>query len=152
MPHSKYSPPDRTDCVLLIVVAVPLLYRRIAAIGKISIVLWVVVLGTILWLIYGGGTHFNARATVLTLSRRGWSFSWIFFAAWATRSCRPIYSYLGYYNVCNLGGEMKDPQRNIPRAIFISIIRHQPCCISRMQTSILSVIPWQEAAKFPLTL
>ena len=33
-----------------------------------------------------------------------------------------VYSYLGYYNVCNLGGEMKNPERNIPRAIFISIL------------------------------
>ncbi len=31
----------------------------------------------------------------------------------------------GYYNVCNLGGEMKNPERNIPRAItFISISGH----------------------------
>ena len=51
---------DRGIAVLMIAIAVLLLYRRITAIGKISTVLWVIVLGTILWLIYGGATHFNA--------------------------------------------------------------------------------------------
>src|SRR6185437_8819585 len=44
-------------CVIALVVV--LLYRRIGAIGKISIVFWVVVIGTILWLIWGGATHFD---------------------------------------------------------------------------------------------
>ncbi len=56
-----------------------------------------------------------------------------------------IYSYLGYYNVCNLGGEMKDPERNIPRAIFISILGIGILYFA-LQTSILSVVPWQQAA------
>ena len=55
-----------------------------------------------------------------------------------------IYSYLGYYNVCNLGGEMKNPERNIPRAIFISILGITVLYLA-MQTSILTVIPWREA-------
>src|ERR1700734_1380206 len=38
----------------IVALVVLLLYRRIAAIGKISIVLWVIVIGTILWMIYGG--------------------------------------------------------------------------------------------------
>ena len=59
-------------------------------------------------------------------------------------SVQTIYSYLGYYNVCNLGGEMKNPERNIPRAIFISILGITALYLA-MQTSILSVIPWREA-------
>jgi fructoselysine transporter len=57
-----------------------------------------------------------------------------------------IYSYLGYYNVCNLGGEMKNPEKNIPRAIFISILGITALYLA-MQTSILSVIPWREVAQ-----
>ena len=52
----------------------------------------------------------------------GWNFSWLLFAALGHGTVQTIYSYLGYYNVCNLGGEMKNPERNIPRAIFISIL------------------------------
>src|ERR1700723_4226874 len=49
---------DKVIAGLMIAIAVVLLYRRITAIGKISTVLWVIVLGTILWLIYGGGEPF----------------------------------------------------------------------------------------------
>ena len=135
----------RTVAVCVIVLAVLLLYRKISEIGKISTALWVIVLGTILWLIYGGVTHFNA-ARVFTYSPDTWNLSWVFFAGLGHASVQTIYSYLGYYNVCNLGGEMKDPERNIPRAIFISILGIAILYFA-LQTSILSVIPWQEAAK-----
>jgi len=46
--------------------------------------------------------------------------------------------------VCNLGGEMKNPERNIPRAIFLSIIGIAILYFA-MQTSFLAVVPWQEA-------
>jgi fructoselysine transporter len=134
----------RTVAVCVIVLAVLLLYRKISEIGKISTALWVIVLGTILWLIYGGVTHFNA-ARVFTYSPDTWNLSWVFFAGLGHASVQTIYSYLGYYNVCNLGGEMKNPERNIPRAIFISILGIAILYFA-LQTSILSVIPWQEAA------
>jgi fructoselysine transporter len=134
---------DRVVAVLLITVAVALLYRRITAIGKISTVLWVIVLGTILWLVYGGVTHFNA-ANVFTYPAGTWHFSWIFLAGLGHASVQTVYSYLGYYNVCNLGGEMKDPGKNIPRAIFLSI-SGIAILYFLMQTSILGVVPWREA-------
>ena len=135
---------SRAVAVLVIVIAVVLLYRKISEIGKISTALWVIVLATMLWLIYGGVTHFNA-ARVFTYSPDTWNLSWVFFAGLGHASVQTIYSYLGYYNVCNLGGEMKNPERNIPRAIFISILGIAILYFA-LQTSILSVIPWQEAA------
>ncbi|MGC1385860.1 MAG: amino acid permease [Candidatus Acidiferrales bacterium] len=143
---------NRAVAIVVIVLAVALLYRKISEIGKISTALWVIVLGTILWLIYGGVTHFNA-ARVFTYSPNTWKLSWIFFAGLGHASVQTVYSYLGYYNVCNLGGEMKNPERNIPRAIFISILGIAILYFA-LQTSILSVIPWQEAAnsKFVVSL
>ena len=47
--------------VVVILLIVLLLYRRIAQIGKISVVFSVVVIGTILWIIWGGVTHFDAQ-------------------------------------------------------------------------------------------
>ena len=140
----------RVVAVLLILLAVVLLYRRITTIGKISTVLWVIVLGTILWLIYGGVTHFN-RSLVFTYPAGTWNFSWIFFAGLGHASVQTVYSYLGYYNVCNLGGEMKNPERNIPRAIYFSIFGIAILYLA-MQTSILAVIPWQEAASTPFVV
>ena len=127
-----------------VIVAVALLYRRITSIGKISVFLCVIVVGTILWLIYGGFTHFHPN--LLAVPSGGWNLSWIFLAGLGNASVQGVYSYLGYYNVCNLGGEMKDAARNIPRAIFISIVGVAILYFA-MQTSILGVVPWQEAAK-----
>ena len=33
-----------------------------------------------------------------------------------------MYNFLGYYNICNLGDEVREPQRVIPRAIIGSIL------------------------------
>ncbi len=138
---------DRMVAAALVLIAVVLLYRRITTIGKISVALCAIVLGTILWLIYGGATQFNA-AHVFTFPAGAWNFSWIFFAGLGHASVQAVYSYLGYYNVCNLGGEMKDPEKNIPRAIFLSIFGIAILYFA-MQTSILAVVPWQEAATSP---
>jgi fructoselysine transporter len=129
----------------LVLLVVLLLYRRITEIGRISVVFSVVVIGTILWIVWGGAAHFNAHR-VFDFSGEGSGFSWLLFAALGHGMVQTIYSYLGYYNVCNLGGEMKDPQRNIPRAIFISILGITALYLA-MQTSILSVVPWREAAR-----
>src|ERR1700688_3393005 len=59
--HSDVGVANYTRIVslLLIVLAVTLLSRRITTIGRISTILWLIVIGTILWLIYGGATHFR---------------------------------------------------------------------------------------------
>jgi fructoselysine transporter len=134
---------DRAVAATLVLIAVLLLYRRITTIGKFSIVLCVTALGTILWLIYAGVTHGDSR-NLLTFPPGAWNLSWLFFAGLGHASVQAVYSYLGYYNVCNLGGEMKNPERNIPRAIFISIIGIAILYFA-MQSSLLAVVPWQEA-------
>src|SRR2546421_11293005 len=45
----------------LVILLVILLYRRITTIGKISVLLWVGVVGTMLWLVWGGMTQFHAK-------------------------------------------------------------------------------------------
>jgi fructoselysine transporter len=136
---------DKAIAGAILALVVVLLYRRITTIGKMSVVLCIIVVGTILWMIYGGATHFQSRL-LLSFPPGAWSFSGFFFAGLGHATVQTVYSYLGYYNVSNLGGEMKQPERNIPRAIFISIFGIALLYFG-MQTSILSVVPWQEAAK-----
>lgn len=128
----------------IVVLVVIMLYRRIGQIGRISVVFSVIVIGTILWIIWAGMTHFNARHA-FDSSGENWNFSWLLFVGLGHGTVQTIYSYLGYYNVCNLGGEMKNPEKTIPRAIFISILGISALYLA-MQTSILAVIPWREAA------
>lgn len=134
----------------LVALLVILLYRRIGAIGKISLLLWVGVIGTLLWLIWGGARHFDARLA-FTYPPDAWKFSWLFFAGLSSAMHSTIYSYWGYYNICHLGGEIRAPERNIPRGIFLSIAGIAVLYLA-MQTSILGVIPWQEAQNSPFVV
>ncbi len=129
----------------VVIVLAVLLYRRIADIGKISMLLWIGVFGTILWLIVAGATHFHP-ALAFDYPAGVWSLNWLFFAALGSATVQTIYTYWGYYNVCFLGGEVKQPERNIPRTIFLSIIAIAILYLV-MQTCVLGVVPWQEAQR-----
>ena len=131
----------------LVLLLVVLLYRRIETIGKISVLLWAGVIATMLWLIWGGVTHFDARRA-FDFPPGAFHLSWAFFAALGAATVNTIYSYWGYYNICHLGGEIRDPERNIPRGIFLSIIGITALYLA-MQTSILGVLPWREAQYSP---
>ena len=128
---------------LLVIAIVILLYRRIATVGKISLFLWIGVIATMLWLIFGGATHFNPKLA-FDFPKGAFDFSFIFFLGLGSASVQTIYTYLGYYNICNLGEELKEPQKNIPRSIFISIGGIAVLYLA-MQLSVLGVIPWREA-------
>ena len=54
-----------------------------------------------------------------------------------------FYDYWGYYNVCFLGAEIRQPERNIPRAVIYSILIVAALYLV-MNISILGVVPWQE--------
>jgi fructoselysine transporter len=128
---------------LLIALLAWLLYRKIADIGRISIFMWLVVGGTLCWLIASGFSHFNSKL-IFSYPPGSFTFSPAFFAGLGIASTKTIYSFLGYYNVCHLGSEIKQPEKNIPRSIFISITGIAIVYLL-MQISVLGVIPWQEA-------
>ena len=127
----------------LVILLTALLYRKIADVGKISVALWIGVLLTLVWLIYAGLTHFNAAQAFDFSSSPAW-FSALFFAGLGQATIKTMYSYLGYYNVCHIGAEIQDPEKNIPRSIMISIAGISILYLL-MQIVVLGVIPWQEA-------
>lgn len=122
-----------------------LLYRRITAISRLTKVLWVGVMGTIGWIIFTGLTHFNAHQA-FDLPPGAFTFSRDFFHGLGGAMLIASYDIGGYYNVCFLGDEVKDPGKNIPRALFISILAVAALYIV-MNISILGVIPWRELAQ-----
>lgn len=128
---------------LLVILLVWVLYRNIKTLGKLSVIMWVVVGSTILWLIIAAFSNFNAQMA-FNFPTDAFDLKPMFFVALGQASVKSIYSYLGYYNVCHLGGEIINPQKNIPRSIFISIAGIAILYLS-MQVGILGVIPWQEA-------
>ncbi|MEO5947886.1 MAG: APC family permease [Chitinophagaceae bacterium] len=122
-----------------------LLYRKIETIGKISVLFGSVVIATIIWIIVSGLTHQQHAIPLIPIGTDSF-FSFAFWAAVANGSLKTVYSYLGYYNVCHLGGEIKRPEVNIPRSIFISIFGIATLYLL-MNISVMGVIPWQEAGK-----
>ena len=68
------------------------------------------------------------------------------FTGWAAAMLIAAYDIGGYYNVCFLGDEVKEPAKNIPRALFLSILA-VACLYIAMNISILGVMPWRELAQ-----
>jgi fructoselysine transporter len=125
----------------LVILVFLLLYRKIETIGKISVVMGSVVVLTILWIIVSGLMHQQHSVKLFPAGEESF-FTYAFWAAVGQGSVKTVYSYLGYYNVCHLGGEIKKPEVNIPRSIFISIAGIAVLYLL-MNMSVMGVIRWQ---------
>lgn len=124
--------------------AIFLLYRRITVVGRLAGLLWVGVIGTTLWIIVSGLLHFDPRQA-FAFTPGAFEPSREFFTGLGAAMLIAVYDYWGYYNVCYLGSEIKDPGRTIPRAILLSILGVAALYIS-MNIVILGSMPWQEVA------
>jgi len=125
----------------LVVLVFLLLYRKIETIGKISVIMGSIVVLTIIWIIISGLS--NQQQTIQLIPKGNESFfTYAFWAAIGQASVKTVYAYLGYYNVCHLGGEIRNPGKNIPRSIFISIIGITTLYLL-MNISVMRVMPWQ---------
>ncbi|HTJ10419.1 MAG TPA: APC family permease [Dinghuibacter sp.] len=129
----------------LVILVVAVLYRNIQTIGKISMILGVITIGTIVWIIASGAPHFN-RAQAFHWDLSGFSTCALLYGALGHATLKTVYSYLGYYNVVNLGGEIKNPERNIPRSIFLSVTVIALLYIG-MQWALLGNLPWETIAR-----
>jgi len=128
--------------IAVVLVAVLLLYRRITEIGWLSRFLWFGVVGTIVWIIFAGFTHFDS-ARALSFPPGAFTLSRSFWLGLGSAMLFATYDYWGAYNVCFLGDEVKDPAKNIPRALLLSIFL-VACLYLMMNASILGVIDWRE--------
>ncbi len=119
-----------------------LLYRKITVIEKLGKFLWIGVMLTIAWVIFAGITHFNA-ALAFDFPPDAFTLQPSFFLGLGAALLVAVYDYWGYYNVNFFAGEVKEPEKTIPRSIILSILAVSAIYIV-MNISILGVIPWQE--------
>ena len=131
----------------LIVVAIVLfsLYRRVAAVGAITTVLWVVALLSTAIVIVASLTHFHCDLA-FTYPHDAFAFGGPFFGGLGAGLLIGIYDYLGYNTTAYLGAEVKDPGRVLPRSIVISVLGIMVIYLL-MNIGVLGVVPWQEASK-----
>jgi amino acid transporter len=120
-----------------------LLYRDINSVGRLSIVLWVVVIFTALAVTAAGIANFHL-SRVLDFPPHAFTFSRQFFVGLGGATLLAMYDYGGYNNACFFAGEIKRPEYVIPRSILLSILLVGILYLT-MNVSIIGVIPWREA-------
>jgi amino acid transporter len=128
-------------CLLL----TALLYRDIRSVGRLSIVMWVVVLGTVLWITAAGLWNFDIHR-VLDFPPDAFASARGFFFGLGGATLIAMYDYGGYNNVCFFAGEVRRPERVIPRSILLSIAVVGALYLT-MNITIIGVIPWREAIR-----
>ena len=125
--------------------ATALLYRDIRGVGRLSVVMWVVVLATAGWVTLSGILHFRPE-TVFTFPPGAFHLSKEFLFGLGGATLIAMYDYGGYNNVCFFAGEVKDPGRTVPRSILFAILAVAALYLV-MNVTVISVVPWQDAAK-----
>ena len=133
--------------ILMAAATIALLYRRIGSVGKITVTLWVGTLVTTGVVIILGIFNFNPK-TAFDFPPGAFNFSLGFFLGLGTSARVGVYDYLGYYDICYIGDEVRDPGRVIPRSILISLVVVAVIYIG-INLSIIGVIPWREFVIHP---
>ncbi len=123
--------------------ATVLLYRDIRSIGFLSGVMWVGLMAAMGFIIWGGVGHFHATRA-FDFPPGAFTLSPAFFLGLGGATLVSMYDYSGYFNVCLIGGEVKNPSTTIPRCILLSIGILAVLYLA-MSVSIIGVLPWREA-------
>jgi amino acid transporter len=122
--------------------AIALLYRRITSIGKITVSLWIGTLLTVAIVVVTGPFTFDSKVA-FDFPSGAFDFSAGYLFGLGAASRVGIYDYLGYYDVCFIGDEVKEPGKAIPRSILISLVGVAVIYLA-MNLSIIGVVPWRE--------
>jgi amino acid transporter len=123
-------------------VNVALLYRRITSIATITVTLWAGTMIAVVAVIATGARHFDPHVA-FDFPPNAFKFSWGFLLGLGAASRIAVYDYLGYYDVCYIGDEVKDPGRVIPRSIVYSTAAVAVLYLA-INLSIVGVVPWRE--------
>jgi len=119
-----------------------ILLRRLEAIGKLSVLLWIGVMGTLAIVIAAGLPHLRADAFAFWRAPRLDGATP--YAGLGVALIYAVYDYLGYYNICYIGDEVREPHRTIPRVIVISILAIGVIYLV-MNACLISVLPMKQA-------
>ncbi|HLH55447.1 MAG TPA: APC family permease [Verrucomicrobiae bacterium] len=146
--YAKYLWPGLTDLQVKLVgglvgvAIIGLLYRRITTIGKITVALWIGTMLTVGVVMVTGPFHFNPKLA-FDFPPGAFTFSVGFLMGLGAASRLGVYDYLGYYDVCYIGDEVRDPGRVIPRSILISLFAVVAIYVT-INLALIGVVPWRE--------
>jgi amino acid transporter len=121
-----------------------LLYRKIGSVAKITVTLWIGTLITVAAVVITGAFNFDAKIA-WDFPDNAFQFSTGFLFGLGAATRVGLYDYLGYYDVCYIGEEVRNPGRTIPRSILFSVVAVAAIYIC-INLSIIGVVPWREFA------
>jgi amino acid transporter len=105
--------------------------------------MWIVVVGTVGWITAAGMLNMDLRRLV-DFPAGALAPSRAFFFGLGGATLIAMYDYGGYNNVCFFAGEVRQPEKVIPRSIIWSILAVAALYLS-MNIGIIGVVPWREA-------
>eukprot|EP00811_Abedinium_folium_P034013 NODE_6932_length_1624_cov_8.150301.p1 GENE.NODE_6932_length_1624_cov_8.150301~~NODE_6932_length_1624_cov_8.150301.p1 ORF type:complete len:456 (+),score=145.25 NODE_6932_length_1624_cov_8.150301:100-1368(+) len=123
----------------LCALTVALLYQGVAEVGRITLVLWVATLAAILFTWVVGFSHFHPDHFTFPAGAFEAPTSFVWSIGIAMRF--GIYDFTGYYDVCQMGGEVENPRRTIPVACIGTCI-----CVAVIYgltyLAVVGYLPW----------
>jgi amino acid transporter len=120
-----------------------MLYRDIRAVERLSVGMWIVVLATVGWITVAGLLNLDTRR-LLDFPPGVFAPSRAFFFGLGGATLIAMYDYGGYNNVCFFAGEVRQPEKVIPRSIIWSVVAVAILYLT-MNLGIIGVVPWREA-------
>jgi amino acid transporter len=124
------------------ILVVFLLYRRITVIGRMGVAMAVGALSALVLTIAAGFKDFDP-SRLLDFPDGAFRMDDRFWLGLGDGTLQAIYTYLGYYNVCFIGDEVKDAPRTIPRSIVLAVLVVTVLYVA-MNTAVLGSLPWQQ--------
>jgi amino acid transporter len=98
-----------------------LLYRNLSSITRLAWVLFAGVMAAIAGVIVSGFAHAAATGGWHIAATPAQSVA-LALGGLAQATLITTYDYWGYYNICFLGSEVRQPEKTIPRAILLSVL------------------------------
>jgi amino acid transporter len=136
--------PSRLIGFLFGLLIVVLLYRNVTTLGRLTFTFWLGVMAVIAWILIEGWARFSPTVA-FDFSGPAANFPNGFGWQLGPAMILAIYSYLGYYNVCYVADEVRDPGRTIPKAIIRSTLLVVVLFVG-LHLAMLGTVPWREAA------
>src|SRR5580700_11763733 len=122
-----------------------LLCRQMTFLRKATITVWIGTVLAMVTVIVTGFFHFNAHRA-FDFPKGALAFDRGFVLGLGSATLIAVYNYLGYYDVCYIGDEVRNPSYVVPRSILYSLA---VCCVGylALHLAVIGVVPWREGIR-----
>jgi amino acid transporter len=135
--------PARLGSVLLGVLMVMLLYRRINVLGRLTVTFSIGVLAAIAWILVEGWSRFDPA---IAFDPPPESAGALWDEGLGPAMLLAMFCYIGYYHICYIGDEVRNPARTIPRSILLTGLLVCLLFVG-LHLAMLGLVPWQQVSE-----